>query len=562
VALLVYSIIFVYLRYSSDGQADGLSFERQRAAAESYLASIGIDKNAPEVVWVEDPGFSAFHGEHLRAGQLGKIVAQVRSRKVTGGMLVCETVSRASRQGSFALLPLIQDFLNADFTIKLLDGPEAFNRNNVPKFLGTMLALQADLAHAESLAKSEYSIANWAKRREQARTNGTAFTSECPRWLRVVDDNYVPIRECVESVVKVFQLALNGWGVTRIVSYANKNSWVAPAKKPGWHLSLVNRLLQNKALLGEFQPYQRVNGKRVPLGDPIAEYYPAVIDADLFYAVQGIRSKAAQFPRRRDENNYNYLLGLATCECGASWRRINKNSGKQAGYAVYACSNRVRHVTDCPYMPARKFDNVFVGAACEQIPALLATDGQSDIEKERLAIDAQLQDLHKRRESLVRFIEANADLEMELGDKLRSLVYERRELEARRAQLTVHEVPQDFSFGEAVAVFLPAFLDIYDANSPDGEAAFRSRALFRARLIEAVQAVEVARDRKSFTVKLKNGTQFTQSSALALLPLDAEDIEDIGYGASTDLTEDELAETRSEALAAIKRVGNVPKTAQ
>lgn len=558
--MATYSKIFVYLRFSSDGQADGSSFDRQRAAAEAYLRTLGIDKSSPDVVWIEDPGYSAFHGDHLRVGKLGKLVEQVRSRQVSNGLLICEGASRASRQGAFAFLALIQEFLNADFTVQLLDGTQAFNKNNIPAFFGTLLALRGDIAQAESQAKSEYSLKNWARRREQARAEGTAFTSECPRWLKVVDGRYEPIPDRVKSITNVFKLALDGWGVTKIVGYANENQWPVPAKTAGWHSSLVNRLFNNRALIGEFQPYQQTGGKRTPLGEPIPGYYPAVIDAHIFHAVQNVRAKASQFPRRRDENNYNFLMGMAKCECGAAWRRINKNSGKQVGYAIYSCANRVRRLTDCPNMPARAFDHVFISVACQHIPALLATEGQSEVETERLAIDAQLEDLQRRRETLAQFIVTNPDLGSELGDKLRTLISERQVLEKRRAQLAVNEVPEDFSFGEAVAVFLPAFLDVLDPKSTDGEAAFRARALFRARLIESVQLVEVARDRKSFILHLKNGARLEHPTTL--FTAEGDDIEDLGFGALTDWTDEEvsdLSKARSEALASIKRLGKARK---
>ncbi|MFM0354126.1 recombinase family protein [Paraburkholderia nemoris] len=557
-----FSKIFVYLRFSSDGQADGLSFERQRAAAERHLALLGVERSSPEVVWVEDPGYSAFHGEHIRIGKFGKFVEQVRSGKITGGLLVCEAVSRATRQGSFALLPLIQDFLRADFTVQLLDGTPAFNSGNVPRFLGTMLAMQADIAQAESQIKSDYSLANWAKRRERARTDGKPFTSECPRWLEVKDGVYAPITDRVESVVKVYELVRDGWGVSKIVRHANRNGWAAPGKNAGWHNSLINRLLNNRALIGEFQPYQRVAGKRVALGETIQSYYPVVIDKDLFHAVQNIRNKTSKFPGRRDDNNYNYLLGLAKCECGSSWRRVNKNSGKQVGYAQYTCANRVRQTTDCPSMPARAFDHIFVSIACERIPAMLATDGQNELETERLSIEAQLGDLQSRREALLEFIQANPDLAAEVGDKLRSVVSARQTLEGRLKDIIVSEVPQDFSFGEALGVFLPAFLDIYDPSTPDGEAAFRARALFRSRIVEAVQGVEVARDRKSFSLQLKNGARIVHPMALFDLP---DGIEDAGFGPPIDMTDEELrelAESRSEGLSKVKRLRNpvVPRS--
>jgi recombinase len=143
----------------------------------------------------------------------------------------------------------------------------------------------------------------------------------------------------VASIREVLGLARDGWGVSRIVRYANKSNLPVPGKKRTWHLSLINRLFANKALIGEFQPYHDAPEGRVPQGEPIPGFFPVVVDKDLFYSVQSLRGKAVKFPKRRDGNNFNYLMGLAMCECGGSWRRMNKACGTQEGYALYGCSN-------------------------------------------------------------------------------------------------------------------------------------------------------------------------------------------------------------------------------
>jgi hypothetical protein len=41
-------------------------------------------------------------------------------------------------------------------------------------------------------------------------------------------------------------------------------------------------MLRNRATIGEHQPKRIQNGKRVPYGDPISNFYPAVIEESLF----------------------------------------------------------------------------------------------------------------------------------------------------------------------------------------------------------------------------------------------------------------------------------------
>lgn len=50
--------------------------------------------------------------------------------------------------------------------------------------------------------------------------------------------------------------------------------------------SYVQIILKNRAVIGEYQPHQLSNGKRQPIGEPIPDYYPLIVDKDIFYRVQ------------------------------------------------------------------------------------------------------------------------------------------------------------------------------------------------------------------------------------------------------------------------------------
>lgn len=547
-----FSAVFVYLRFSSDGQADGYSFERQRRAAQDRLNRWSLPSDI-QVEWLEDPGFSAYTGRHARRGQLGRFIHRVQSGELKNGLFICERVSRASRQGSLALLSMLNILLENGFTIQFLEETDSFDRHHLPAFLGTQLAIYADIAHMESKAKSEFSKANWDKRRRLAAEQGEAFTSECPNWLTVVGGKYEPIPERVAAIRTIYALARDGWGISRLVRYANQNSLPVPGKGTSWHTSLVNRVLSNAALVGRFQPHRNVDGKRVPFGDAIENYYPVVLDVDLFSAVQSQRAKAASFPKRRDDNNYNYLMGLAKCSCGGSWRRMNKNSGAQAGYALYSCSNRVRGESQCPNVSAKAFDFQFVSFACDNVPALLQAGGDPTRDR-REAIHGDLQAVAKRLNALLTFAEDFPDLATETAGKMRALIEKRTTLEAELVQLQTQEPPPEgFTFDQGVEVFLPAYLDFYPGESAEAKDAFRARALFASRIRDAVASVTVAEDRKSYAVQLKNGmvVQKELEPSLEFAPA-----EQCLEEHERDAALTELAQSRQLGLAVVRLMGN------
>lgn len=533
-----YTKVFVYLRFSSEGQADGNSFERQRVSAEGYLRRTGISESTVE--WVEDPAFSAFHGDHVKSGALGKLLRRVREGAISNGLLIFEAVDRASRQGSMSFFAMLHEFLEAGFSIYFLDQPdtEPFDKKAPPPFFFTFLSMKADIAQYESQRKSDFSSKNWEKRRRLARDEKQVFTAECPRWLTIVNNEYVVNSTYAESIEMVFRLAAQKWGISKIVRFANEQQWPVPANGQKWHLSLLNRLFNNRALIGEFQPHKGSKSRRQSVGDAILDYYPIAVDIDLFHSVQRMRSASAVFPNRTDDNNYNYLMGLGKCECGGTWRRLNKNSGKQKGYAQYSCSNRQLGASKCANISGKMFDANFIGLACERIPELITVIDDKRAER-KSSLESQLADVVRRISRLLDLFEISDELPAEVAERFRNAKIQRIKIQEQLRELEGTNVENPFNFGDAVSAYLPAFIDYFeDSKTKEAQDAQQARALFRGKLLQSVESVTVGVCRLSMTIKLLNGSQFTH------------EIRVIEFGSESDFTEVELNDMESEHQAA------------
>jgi hypothetical protein len=75
-------------------------------------------------------------------------------------------------------------------------------------------------------------------------------------------------------------------------------------------------MLRSRATIGEYQPKNWSGGskKGVPVGAPISNYYPAVIDEATFQAAQVSRQRNLVTGRGRKGNNVaNIFTGLTTC---------------------------------------------------------------------------------------------------------------------------------------------------------------------------------------------------------------------------------------------------------
>ncbi len=160
--LRMFSCIYAYIRFSSEAQSDGHSLARQREAVLKRLEAMGL--SGVPIVWLEDTGLSAFAGAHLKYGKMGELLAQVRGGKMPRDCLfVCESVSRASRQGAFSLIGILNTLMDAGFGVLFLDRAETFFKENPPQFLALELSLLAELAQQESAQKSFYAKTNWNK---------------------------------------------------------------------------------------------------------------------------------------------------------------------------------------------------------------------------------------------------------------------------------------------------------------------------------------------------------------------------------------------------------------
>lgn len=115
---------------------------------------------------------------------------------------------------------------------------------------------------------------------------GEKFTANCREWLKLDKQNNVFIvnESIAETIKAIFQMSIDGMGVKRIADYLNINisSYPPLRKNKGWVHSYVQKILKSRSVCGELQLHKYVDGKRVAVGEPILNYYPQIIDTDVF----------------------------------------------------------------------------------------------------------------------------------------------------------------------------------------------------------------------------------------------------------------------------------------
>jgi DNA invertase Pin-like site-specific DNA recombinase len=394
-------LAYSYIRFSTGRQALGDSLRRQVELTESYCAKKGL-RLVRESEY-RDLGVSAFRKKNMETGKLAEFIEAVKAGRVApGSVLIIEQFDRLSRANVNVALRLLMDLIESGIVVVTLVDEKRWTKESLSDLADLFTAIiYMARANDESARKSDRLSAVWEQKKKRAadKTATRIVTSEAPRWLRAKADKsgFEPVSDLVESVRRVFEMRINGAGAVAICSRANRECWPVPGKAPvrkagetdedfaqrkdasgKWHLSLVNRILKNRAVLGEYQP-RRVDrdgsGNRVAVGEPICGYYPAVIEESTFLRAQATSLRRGIRPGRRDAQARNWLYGLMKCgECGNSLVRKNKTSAKQPGYARYYCAARVRGVTKCASVGSAEIEGCVRYVASAWLPSYWRTD--------------------------------------------------------------------------------------------------------------------------------------------------------------------------------------------
>lgn len=340
---------YSYLRMSTDLQLKGDSRRRQLEASRAYAEANGLE--LAEGAELEDIGISAFKGDNVREGALGKFLEAIRSGKVKpGSYLIVESLDRLSRQQVLAAQGLFLSIVQSGINLVTLTDAKVYKAGEVDLADLIMSLVIMSRAHEESATKSRRIAAAWKNKRTQAAAVRKPMTEWCPAWLRLLPDRsgYEEIPQRVEIIRQIFNDTAEGVGMYSIASRLNKTNVATFGDSNGWHQSYLAKILANRAVLGEFQPHIRLDGKRVPHGDPVQDYYPVIIDEELFYRAQLGKAQRLNHGRGRKGAAFtNLFSGLLKCDyCDSAVLFENKGTGAKGG--TYLICDGAKRKRECP----------------------------------------------------------------------------------------------------------------------------------------------------------------------------------------------------------------------
>jgi DNA invertase Pin-like site-specific DNA recombinase len=278
-----------------------------------------------------DQGLSGFTSENRKKGALGLFLRAVETGLVPeGSFLLVESLDRLSRDKVLEQVGLLTTLVNAGITVVTLNDRQVLNKqaiNKDPMLL--MIALVGMLrANEESETKSDRVRNAWAQKRRLAREK--KLSAVCPKWLKLSDDrkSFEVITDRAEIVRRIFEMNAIGVGQLTIARTFNEENISVWGGGQGWHASYLQKILHSRAVLGEFQPCYGNGTERIPDGEPISDYFPPIVDVELWQRVQ---RPGRPLPPGRTGNHLSNLFGGLIFDgyTGNSMRHLSRRSGSK-----------------------------------------------------------------------------------------------------------------------------------------------------------------------------------------------------------------------------------------
>jgi DNA invertase Pin-like site-specific DNA recombinase len=298
---------FPYRRYSSGKQGRGNSLARQAEPFESLCVRMGWSPNYS--LDLDDKGRSAYHGHHVSKGRLGFFLVAAKNGDIRpGSVLVIENQDRLSRQEVDPARELVRELLLCNVNIYDQDDNVLITKESLNDPLSLIrLILRMERAHKESKRKAQFSTDNWSRKRKTL--GEKKMTKMVPYWLQLRPDrsSFAVIEERAEMVREIFRWCVDGVGIATIAARLN-----AAGRKTGHQCkqvgsSSVQKILRNRAVLGEFTPMSGRGKERKPSGDTVKDYYPPIVDEGLWTQAQ-LALNGRGFAQGRKSKKVNNLF--------------------------------------------------------------------------------------------------------------------------------------------------------------------------------------------------------------------------------------------------------------
>jgi DNA invertase Pin-like site-specific DNA recombinase len=477
-------VAFSYVRFSTREQRKGDSLRRQTKATADWCERNGVALDTS--LTFHDLGKSAFLGEHRKNPDrhaLAAFLKMVEGGKVPrGSYLIIESLDRLTREHVRAGLMLCLGLIENGVRIVQLSPTELVYDETSDEMSLMLMIVELSRGYRESKRKSDLSGSAWRRKKDGAR-EGRIVTERLPSWVTVEDGKLTLIPDRAEVVRLIFRLAGSGYGTPRILAKLNKDGVPGLGKTGMWTRGYIGLILRDRRAIGEYQP--RKGKKRVPDGDPVSGYFPAVVSEEEFYAARAGAAKRGQLRGRLGTQAINVFAGLLrnAREGDAYYMAIRvERAGR---YYVMLNRNSQEGRSPCFSFPYTIFERAILSKLAEIDPAEVV--GREDGADEVMVLSGELGGVESSIKAILADMDAHGESPV-LFRRLRAKEDEQRELTAR---LTAARAKAAHPLAESWGQCRSLLSAIDKAPDPD-DARLRLRSALR-RMVESIFMLVVPR---------------------------------------------------------------------
>lgn len=488
---------FSYTRMSSKKQIKGDSLRRQLKKAHDAAA---------EHDWIlddslQDIGVSGYTGKHIDDGELGRFIEMCEGGEIeNGSVLIIENLDRFSRQRAAVAFTIFWSILETGVDIYICDERRLFTEDNMD--MGNLFMTIGGMirANEESKRKGDMIGLEWARKRADAKNK--ILSVRCPAWLQISEDktHFTIIKERQKTIHYIYKLCLEGNGYNAITTQLNTEQVPMFNKGKGWHSSYVLKILRGKEVLGHFQP--RKTAKRIPDGDVIEDYFPAVIDEETYYQAQkAIDSRVDAGKGRKGKKYSNIFTGIIKCgECRGSMMFKKHVKKKRPNYEHKTLRCYSASMGVCEHNEAHRYDDIEVLVLKNLRRLAITTLSKPQKSKRKIVLEnldtdrGKLATVTKRRERLLlQYADSDSDDETVLG-VIAKLGEDEKKLKKSVAQLTesLKKVSMPTEHTSAVVGNIEAYMKLIEGA--DEKEVFRVRNIIAAELKKIVKKIDIYND--------------------------------------------------------------------
>ncbi|MCE9849673.1 recombinase family protein [Aeromonas allosaccharophila] len=333
---------YIYSRISSKQQTSGVGLDRQLENAKAYCQA-----NNLEIVDIQADVASAFHSKHID-GNLGAFLDAIKGNLIpVPSALVVESLDRLGREHELTALSRFIDIVKAGVEIHEISTGIVYNIADT-HLLHVALSIMTR-AYNESSIKSKRATDAIQRKIEDARKTNKVIGANIPAWIDNIDGKF-HLNKHAETVKRIYDLYISGMTIRPIVRHLIEQNVEYPVPKIAkkgvnagtyqWHSGRIMTILSSSCVYGTYTPKN---------GEPIEDYYPAVVDLATFMKVKDIREG-----RARKAVKVNDLLSIfgSCCQCNSckhtyiSNQRILRNRTGEVKTVAMRCNGRLAGL-DC-----------------------------------------------------------------------------------------------------------------------------------------------------------------------------------------------------------------------